>query len=275
MNPWIETTGVVVVALAGILLGRMFSTLRKPYWTLGYFIPTLLIAMLVIARCAGQWAFIPPLLWVTAGRAKFVILALVVTMGLTTPLSRLPRKCEKFVIGILMIAVVSWFSVLPFLVPALIRDQLSSLPTKVDSQGICHQTTDYTCAPAAAVTALRRLGLLAHEGEIAILSHTSPVAGTLPACLRNALENRYGGEGLRCQYRRFDSIGQLKDAGLTLAVMKDALLSDHCVAVLEVLDQMVVIADPVMGRQLMSHEEFAKIWRFSGIVLKRDTPQSI
>jgi len=273
MNPWSETIGVIQIALLGIILGKVFSGLRKPYWTLGYFFPSLLITMLVLARYNNALPFVPPFSWITAGRVRFIILALAVTMGLATPLSRLPRKCEKLIIGILMVVVVAWFSVLPFLVPALIKDDLSNLKTMVNSNGICYQTTDYTCGPAAAVTALGKLGLSASEGEIAVLSHSSPVTGTLPRCLYTALQNRYGADGLKCRYRYFDSIAQLRNAGITLAVVRDALLSDHCVTVLEVSDRMVVIADPVVGRRLMSHEQFEKIWRFSGIVLKRDSPQ--
>jgi predicted double-glycine peptidase len=89
------------------------------------------------------------------------------------------------------------------------------------------------------------------------------------------LRSRYGAEGLKCQYRRFDSIDQLKGAGITLAVVRDRFLTDHCVAVLEVSDRMVTIADPVMGKELLSYENFAKIWRFSGIVLSRDSARSI
>jgi len=87
--------------------------------------------------------------------------------------------------------------------------------------------------------------------------------------------NHYRDEGLKCQYRNFDSISQLKDSGITLAVVRDAFLLDHCVAVLEVSDRMVIIADPVFGRQQMSHKQFEKIWRFRGIVLKRDSSQRI
>ncbi len=274
MNPWLETIGVIQIALLGIFLGRVFSSLRKPYWTLGYFLPSLLIAMLVLARYNNALPFVPPFSWITAGRVRFIILALAVTMGLTTPLSRLPRKCERLIIGVLMAVVVTWFSILPFLVPALIKDKLSNLKTIVNTSGICYQTTDYTCGPAAAVTALGKLGLAASEGEIAVLSHSSPVAGTLPRCLYTALQNRYGADGLKCQYRHFDSIAQLRNAGITLAVVRDAFLSDHCVTVLEVSDRMVTIADPVLGRTLMSHEQFEKIWRFSGIVLKRVSTQS-
>ena len=275
VNPWLETIGVVLIALMGIAIGRVFSSFRRPCWTLGYFIPLALIAMLVTTRFAHSMAFMPPFSWLATGRVKFIVLCLAVTMGLTTPISRLPRKCEKFITCILMAMVVVWFSVLPFLVPALIKDHLLNLKTRVDSNGICFQTTDYTCAPAAAVTALRKLGLHAQEGEIAVLSRSSPVAGTLPRCLYAALRDRYGADGLRCRYRHFDSLAQLRDAGVTLAVVRDKFLSDHCVAVLEVSDGVVIVADPVLGRMLISHKQFEKIWRFSGIVLKRDSTPSI
>ncbi|MDD5326456.1 MAG: cysteine peptidase family C39 domain-containing protein [Phycisphaerae bacterium] len=274
MNPWLETVGIILIAMLGVFLGKLFSHPRKAYWIVGYLFSVLLIAFLLISGYSNSLAFAPPFAWIAAGRIKFVIFSLAVTMGLTTPLSRLPYKFEKVVICFLMIVVVGWFSVMPFLAPALIENHLANLKTLLDSNGICFQTTAYTCAPAAAVTALGKLGLTAEEGELAILAHTSPVAGTLPGCLRTALQNRYGSEGLRCQYRRFDSIAQLKDAGLTLAVVKNALLSDHCIAVLEVRDNTVIVADPVTGKRSLSHEQFEKIWRFSGIVLKRDLAQS-
>ena len=275
MNPWVETAGVVLIAVFGVFLGRVFSSLRKPYWLLGYFLPLILIAILVLIRFYNVLRFVQPFCWITTGRVKFVILSLVVTMGLTVPLSRLPRKCEKLLVCIVMAVVVTWFSVLPFLVPALIKDHLSKIKTRLDSNGVCFQTTNYTCGPAAAVTALGKLGLSAQEGEIAVLSHTSPVAGTLPTCLSSALKSRYGHFGLKCKYRHFDSIEQLRNAGLTLVVVRDAFLIDHCIAVLEVSDNTVTVADPVAGKKLIPHKQFEKIWRFSGIVLERDSAQSI
>lgn len=275
MNPWLETIGVILVILCGVYLGRVFSRFRKAYWLLGYFLSMLLIALLVMVRCNQSLVFVPSLTWVTAGRAKFVILALAATIGVITPMSRLPRKGEKLLTCLLLAVIVVWFSVLPFLFPALIKGRLANLKTMVDTNGICFQSTDYTCGPAAAVTALRRLGLSADEGEMAILSRASPVAGTLPWSLCAALKNRYGAYGLKCQYRHFDSIAQLKDAEVTLAVVKDTFLSDHCVAVLEVSERLVTVADPVAGRKLISHEEFEKIWRFTGIILERELTESI
>jgi len=275
MNPWVETAGVVLVAFLGVLLGRSFSRLRKPFWLLGYLFPAVLILMLALVRFDPALYFVRPFLWIVGGRIRFVTLSFAVSMGLIVPLSRLPRKGEKLIVCALMGGFVTWFSVLPFLVPALIKERLSSLQTRFDSNGICRQSTDYTCGPAAAVTALGKLGLSGDEGELAVLSYSSPVVGTLPACLSSALENRYRADGLRCEYRRFESIDQLRNAGVTLAVVRDAFLLDHCIAVLEVSDDAVTVADPVTGARLMPYRQFEKIWRFSGIVLQRDSTQNI
>ena len=275
MNPWIETICVVLIVVLSILLGRIFSNFRKPFWMLGYFLPCLLITILVLARFYNDFYFIRPFSWITAGRFRYVMLSLSVSIGLTVLVPRLPRKWEKVVVCILMIGLVTWSSVLPLLYPALIKNRLSNLTTRFDKNGICLQTTKYTCGPAAAVTALGKLGLSAKEGELAILSHTSPVAGTLPAMLCSALQNRYSAEGLKCKYRHFDSIEQLKKAGVTLAVVRDAFLVDHCLVVLEVLDDTVAVADPVTGAELIPYEKFMKIWRFSGIVMERDSTRNI
>ena len=80
---------------------------------------------------------------------------------------------------------------------------------------------------------------------------------------------------MKCRYQRFDSIEQLKKTGITLVVIKEGFMLDHCIVVLEVLDNAVAVADPVTGRELIPIEKFEKIWRYSGIILERDTIQSI
>jgi hypothetical protein len=273
MSGWFETAGVILAVIAGAAGGCKFSRLKNPHWGWGYFVPLALIALLLISAHVNLKIFVPAFAWVSGGRARFVIIGFAVTMGSMTLLGRLKRRVEKIVLLGITAGVVIWGAVLPFLMPVLIKTNLTNLQTKMDADNICVQSTYYTCGPAAAVTALRQLGLTAYEGEIAVLSHTSPVVGTLPWCLYKALQDRYGAQGLHCQFRRFDSIGQLRDADATLAVVKDTFLLDHCVAVLEVSDKMVTIADPVLGRQIMSYKDFENIWRFYGIVLKLNPTQ--
>ena len=271
MTPLLETAGIFFISALSVMLGRFFSDQKKPYWTIGYFLPGILITLLLFARIYDGFFFIRPFNWFIAGRARFVLISVAVCMGLTTPLSRLPKKFEKVLVNVIIFVVVSWFSVMPFLFPVLIKDSLLSTPTLYDRDGICRQTTDYTCGPAAAVTALEHLGLSAKEGELAVLSHSSPAVGTLPTLLCSAIKTRYKDEGLQCRYQKFNTIEQLRKSGVTLVVIKENLLLDHCIVVLEVLDDAVAIADPVTGKEIMPIEKFEKIWKYSGITLQRDT----
>lgn len=269
MNPWLETVGVALLAVLGMALGIGSRRFRRPVWVLGYVLSLSLLAILVLGRLAAlQFTF--PFFWLVATRMRFILIALATTLGLTTPLSRLPYRWEKVGVCLLMGAVLWRFSLVPFLMPAVLEGKLARLQTTIDNSGVCLQATEYTCGPAAAVTALRRLGLSASEGQIAIRAHASPTVGTLPACLSKALRELYGADGLQCHYRTFDSIAQLARSGITLAVVRSALLQDHCVAVLGVSDAAVIVADPVTGIAAVPHEEFRAIWRFSGIVLSRN-----
>jgi hypothetical protein len=270
MGGWFETAGVVLIIVFGAVVGRLFSRLKNPHWGWGYFIPLLLIAFLIVANHVGLRISLPILAWASAGRARFVIIGLSVAMGSVTLIGRLKSSAEKVIVFVLMFGIVLWSSVLPFLAPTLIKGELVNLQTKINADNVCVQGTDYTCGPAAAVSALRQLGLPAQEGEIAILSHTSPVAGTLPWCLYKAIQNRYAQQGVDCQLRRFNSVGQLREADVTLAIVNDTFLLDHCVAVLEVDDETITIADPAVGRQKISHKAFESVWRFYGIALKQN-----
>jgi hypothetical protein len=268
MNPWLETSGVLLLGGAGVALGRWSSRLPRPYWALGYFVPLALIVLIGLAHRFRTLEFHPPFRWLMAGRAEFALTALIATMMLTTPLSRLRRR-DRGAICLLMVWLVFQVAAWPFLAPAFNHSRLAALKTRIDSDGVCLQNTDYTCGPAAAVTALRRLGIPAEEGEIAILCKSSAALGTPPDILSGALQNRYGPDGLICDYRAFESVNELKGTGCTLALMKFAFLLDHYVAVLGVDDQNVVVGDPLNGKQTLTRGEFAARWRFVGVTLKR------
>jgi len=269
MNLWLEALASVLFASLGALLGYLFSRLRKPYWTFGYFIPLALIAIYRIALHYPAMSFVPPASWMLMGLRKFAVLGFVATLVLTTPLSRVPRKRDRIVVVAFMVVFVFVKSVWPFLAPLNARHQLESLHTSVGRDGVCRQTTDYTCGPAAAVTALRKLNLPAEEGQIGILSGTSSSTGTDPDILAEALQNEYGRRGLTAELRPFKDLTELKRAGLTLAVVKFGFLVDHFVTVLQVADTEVIVGDPLTGLDRLSYDDFLKKWRFTGIVLKR------
>ena len=215
--------------------------------------------------------FVPPFSWMLMGIKKFATFGLIATMVLTTPLSRVPRRRNRVMIALLMVVVVFSMSIWPFLAPMVDRKQLSRLQTKMDKDGICLQSTDYTCGPASAVTALRKPGLPADEGQIAILSCTSDLEGTPTDMLAGGLRKEYAKAGLVVECRFFRNIAELKGAGMTLAVVKYGLLEDHWVTVLGATDSEVIVGDPLAGLTRLSYEEFCRRWRFVGIVLQRKT----
>jgi predicted double-glycine peptidase len=269
MNLWLAAFVSLFWALAGVGLGWWFSRLRRPYWLMGYFIPIVLIFLFGVAFNVPAVMFTPPISWVMMGLKKFSVFGFVATMVLTTPLSRLPRQRDRNMVLFLMSAIVFFIAIWPFLSPMVDRNQLSHLKTRLDGNGICLQETDYTCGPAAAVTALRKLGLPAEEGTIAILSCTSSQGGTPTDLLAEALQKEYASDGLMVECRVFKDISELKKAGLTLAAVKYGFMVDHWVTVLEVTDSQVIVGDPLNGLEKLTYTEFQQKWRFIGIVLKR------
>lgn len=272
MNLWLAATVAFACALAGVGLGWWLSRLRSPYWMIGYAIPLVLILTYALTFPIPSLLFVPPLSWTMMGLKKFATFGFVATLVLTTPLSRVPGMRNRVMVALLMAVIVFFISVWPFLAPMIDRTQLRQLRTNLDKDGICQQSTDYTCGPAAAVTALRRLGLSAGEGQIGILSCTSEREGTPPDMLADGLQSEYGKVGLVVRCRVFDNIAELKQAGLTLAVVKYNLLVDHWVTILEVTSSEVIVGDPLLGLTRLTYDEFLKRWRFIGIVLQRNVP---
>ncbi len=275
LGPWVEGLVVVGIGAGAFLLGRWCSRLPKGYWMIGYFLPLSLLLLYCLAMFDPRVALVPPISWMMLGRARFGTFNVVAVMLLTVPMFRLPNKRNRVVVSVLIV-VLTLLSALPFVAPAFNRSYLAGLKTKVDLDGVCHQSNDYTCGPAAAVTALRKLGYAAEEGEIAILAHTSSIAGTEMDVLAKELSKRYGPEGLVAEFRAFRDVEELRRAGLVVAVMKFNALQDHCVTVLGVEANRVILGDPLTGMTSISTGEFEEKWLFCGISLKRvDPPKAL
>jgi hypothetical protein len=269
MNPWLDVVGVVFLTVIGLLLGRWFAKLPKPYWMIGYAIPAAVVFLIWLGRQYSGLEFIPPISWLIAGRTKFAICGLLAMMILVVPLARVTNTRLRRLVWIFAVIFIADAAVWPFAACALNRDLLLGLKTRIDSNGVCRQGTDYTCGPAAAVTALRQFGVAAEEGELAVQAHTSQAIGTPPEILASMLRRRCEGTELVCGYRHFRDLAELRQAGVTIAVIKFGLLVDHYVTVLQITDDRVIVGDPLLGRVEYSHAQFEEKWRRLGIVLHR------
>jgi len=270
MAGWFELAVVIFAAVIGAKCGHFFSHLKKPLWLIGYMIPAILIALILSVNTAELNASNILFALTVSGRLRFVIIGLSVAMGTMTLIGRLTNRIEKYAIFVIMLGIIAWGEVMPFALPLIFKNDIANLPTVTNADNVCVQSTTYTCGPAAAVTALRKLGLDAKEGELAVLAHTSPIVGTMPWSLYKAIRDKYAASGIDCSFRHFDSVSQMKEADVTLAVVKDAFLVDHCVAILDVTDKAVIIGDPAIGKIKMSYKDFQAVWRFYGIAIKHN-----
>ncbi len=274
-SPWMEAALVALLSLGALALGRVCSRLPGRWWLVGYILPLCLIVLIGVGRRAPGMEFHAPISWLLAGRTEFLLGGLSAAWILATPCSRLKTARERGAILAFIGFFVSVTTVWPFLAPAFNRPFWNHAMTRIDANGICLQATDYSCGPAAAVTALRRLGVLAEERDIAIAAHTSNAIGTPPDLLVDAIRGRYGARGFETRHRYFDSIADLnREPGVvTLAVIRFALFVDHYVAVLHVDAQRVVVGDPAVGLRVYTPEEFDVLWRRTGVELwKRSRP---
>jgi predicted double-glycine peptidase len=267
LSPWVLAVGVAALAAAGVA-GAWRVSGRK-WWPAA----SALAVVLIAAFGAGRWVpwleLVAPFKWVMRGRLEYALFAPAAAVALVPLLRRLPQRRQAITVGLLLVVLVGQYSLVPFLLPALMQRRLAALKTKLDPDGVCRQTTAFTCGPAASVTALRRLGIDATEAELAGAMSTSPALGTPTDVLALSLAEHYAPLGLTCEYRRFASVDELPRDRPVLAVVKFQWMVDHFVAVLAVDDCTVTVGDPAAGKVVYTREQFERKWRFVGVVLTR------
>jgi hypothetical protein len=269
MQAWLEIVAVTALVAAGWVLGNRLSATARRWWPVALGAPFAVVLAIVLARRSMTLAFTPPFRWIVSGRLEYVILGPSIMIILAMLIPHLKSKMQRALVAAFACLAAGNLTILPFALPALNAGYLRGLDTQVNADGVCLQNTAYTCGPAAAVTALRTMGVYGSEGEIAVLSRSNPVSGTEPDLLCDALDRRYGERGIACEYRAFSSIGELKGDAVMIALVKYSLFVDHYVAVLDVSDGKVTVGDPLKGQCVVPVGEFEKEWRFAGIVMKR------
>lgn len=252
------TLATLACALAAYRLGR------TRFWLAGYLGPLALILTIGWVRQTNS-DFEPPWTILMAGRREFVLLALSIAVLLIAPLTRVPSARNRRAVVILTVILAGYAGVYPFLSPALSRSQIEALQTSFDRDEVCRQSTSYTCGPAAAVTALKGLGVKADERALALECGTCPATGTPCDELAEGLTRLH--PEVRCEFRRFTRASELPVH--SLAVVRLGPFVDHYVAVLEVSPERLVVGDPLDGKRSLSHREMEACWRGLGLVLSR------
>lgn len=263
-----QTAGVIFLAVSGALVGRRFWRVKNRVWIAAYVASMSVAAAIVVPRWVPRAELMVPFKWIVAGRREFAVMAFVCPLLLTTPLSRLPQRRNRRAVAVLMVLLTGYYSVLPFVAPAIEYPRLAALETTLDTDGVCLQSTQFNCGPASAVTVLRSLGVSAEEGAMAIRSHTTRFVGAPMDSLCNAMR----GYGVPARLVHCRAVGELQGKGPFVAVIKFHPLFDHYVAVLSVTEREVTIGDPLEGLRTCTPEEFDKKWRRCAIIIdERDS----
>lgn len=151
------------------------------------------------------------------------------------------------------------------LVGTNLHDVLREAPPRLygvpDADGVCLQTSGYSCGAAAASTLLARVGVASDEREMAVLCRTTPWMGTDEFYACRGLREKLAGTGLR---PRLVAAGweELRRGPLpAMAVVRWSFLIDHWVVVLAAREDGVTLADPLHGVVTWDKERFLGDWR--------------
>jgi hypothetical protein len=232
-------------------------------WAVGLGLP--LLAMLLGKLALGQvaaaearlfpWDFYPVVEpWLTTGPAAFLAGA-----GVHAARASLWKRDALLVLGGLFLVRTGWTAW-----PS--GGALERLDGRVRADGVCLQTSDYTCGPAAAAALLHWYGISATEREMAELCGTRAGFGGTSECgLMRGLRRKLAGDGRpwirRCSYEELTAP--------SLVSLRHVWLQGHCTMVVDVGDEGVTLVDSQSGRCWLPRERFERAWTGSAITLVR------
>lgn len=268
MSQWIECIGVMGLAFAGLLAGAGGSRLGKKAGLATCFASVVCVFALAGLCRVPDYADSPILFALAAGRAKLVLLAFIIPFGLASAMPYLPFRWERWVVVGLSGVTIYAFGVFPFLGSAMAASQFAGRPSYFNADGLCRQSTSFTCGPAAAATALRRLGITASESQLAILGRSCPFIGTADFELLRSIET-VGAGRIHCRYYPSDAELKLGENQVLLAILPQESVFNHCVAIIRITENDVVFADPAEGIITLPKAYFESIWSGKGILVSK------
>jgi hypothetical protein len=142
---------------------------------------------------------------------------------------------------------------------AMTGGPLPPLKGQVGADGLCRQSTGFSCAPAAAAMYLDRLGVRATEAELAEACATGR-EGTTDAGIARGLRRKLPGRRVRVSAPAYE---ELRPPALVSILLQRDI--GHSVLLESAGPEGVGIADPLGSRRTMSREAFLARWQGSSI----------
>lgn len=148
---------------------------------------------------------------------------------------------------------------------AIMTDRPHELTGRMNTKGVCHQTSGYSCSAASAVMLLDRHGVASTEQEMAELCVTRRGdwrgAGTTDSGLMRGLRLKLGGRGTpRITVPAYEEI----PTPCLVAIQLNPQLS-HSILVAAVEPDQVKVVDPLYGNGTIPRVQFERAWKKSAI----------
>ncbi|MGH7131292.1 MAG: cysteine peptidase family C39 domain-containing protein [Phycisphaerales bacterium] len=261
----------VMLAVGAFLLAPVIARARKPVWKTVCGVAFAAMLLWPLMRVFP----VQPIAWLGASTIACIELtglAVPAVLFFAVVARHVPRKADgrallwlTAVAGVYFVKA-GWWMVAPG-VGDLGR-------TRVDGDGVCLQSTNYTCVAASMVTLLRARGIAAEESEMARLAYTQVGGGATDSRTLWALEHKLAGTGLVPRYQRLDRMGIVAAAKPCLVQLDWGFFVSHMVPVLEATEDRVVIGDPLEGRREMTMADFLSQWKGTAVTIEGVSGQS-
>lgn len=263
---YVQLLAFPILVVLGIKLGRILGPGK--WWWVGFALTLAWVLLVAGGRRIERLAFVAPVSWAVDADVGPLVMTPVVAVLFTILIMRMPGRRPSKAIGTMMAVLLAYFGLLPALLPLAVRPSLAATVTIEDGRGVCLQTHNYTCGPAAMVTCLRRLGIAAEEGAVALEARAAPALGTDGRLLAAAVTRLYGQSGeVRCEFRYAGRVEELSVPAVVDMVIPK--VGGHYVAVLAVEGEQVLVGDPLKGEVWMARGDFEKWWRHGAVVFER------
>ncbi len=252
---WATILGLVYIGsyLAGLALRRARAT--GVYWAFG--VCFVLIALRVLFHCLPSVeCLLSPYYVYTVIQPWWPQIVAFMLLGIGTV------KMTRFWRQVLVAACAAvLFSVMAQAITARVMFDPSDCTGVPDKEGICPQTTSFTCGAAAASTLLAQFGIDSDEKEMALLCWTNEFNGTecWPIC--KALHQKLAGTPYRPRILLGDWEVLRRRGGPVVVTKRLHAKCDHWLVVLDTTDTHVTVADPNMGKHTLSKDDFLESWR--------------
>jgi len=264
----LQLVAVLGMATLGACAGWRIG--KSKWWSVGYLLPLAIVTLVILGRRSVAASFVQPVEWVTRTSVIYLLMSAAVPALLATLMPRLRTRGQRVAITVLMSVMVIYYGLLPVILPWWVRPSLAAIPTRMDPHGVCLQAHEYTCGPAAAVSALQRLGIHAEEGPLGIAAFTAPAEGTDARDLASAIEHLYAHDGARAAYQRYRSPDEARRHLPVIVSVTWDLVTHHYITILAISDDTVLAADPLSGQRTLSRQELDALWPGAAVQVWRE-----